>query len=47
MSKEKFPDWAPKEVIAEWQEKIEEIEYWFSKFPLAEKDTKVDFPQNH
>jgi hypothetical protein len=27
-------------VIAEWQEKIEEIEYWFSKFPLAEKDTE-------
>lgn len=40
MSKEKFPDWAPKEVIAEWQEKIDEIEYWLSKFPQAEKDTE-------
>jgi hypothetical protein len=38
--KPNFPEWAPKQVISEWKEKVEEIEYWFKKFPTVEPETE-------
>ncbi|GHX44558.1 hypothetical protein VCSRO158_3610 [Vibrio cholerae] len=34
-----FPLWAPKSVIAEWEEQAEEVAYWQRKFPTLEPDT--------
>lgn len=34
-----FPKWAPKSAIAEWEEKAEEVEYWYRKFPMLEPET--------
>jgi hypothetical protein len=39
-NKPNFPEWAPKQVISEWKEKVEEIEYWFKKFPTVEHETE-------
>jgi hypothetical protein len=40
INKPKFPSWAPKQVITEWEEKVKEIEYWFKKFPTVEHETE-------
>lgn len=40
ISKPNFPEWAPKHVISEWKEKVEEREYWFKKFPTVEHETE-------
>ncbi|CAM0557789.1 hypothetical protein EHLJMEHL_02882 [Vreelandella titanicae] len=39
VNNQKFPDWAPKEVISEWEEEREEVAYWQGRFPEAEPDT--------
>ena len=33
IDKPNFPEWAPKQVIQEWEEKAEEIIYWQKRFP--------------
>lgn len=40
MEKQKFPNWAPKEIILEWEDKLKEIEYWQSKFPSTVPDAE-------
>ena len=39
MKRPSFPKWAPKSVIAEWEDKAEEVEYWFRNFPMLEPGT--------
>lgn len=39
MKRPGFPVWAPKSVIAEWEEKAEEVEHWYRKFPMLEPET--------
>lgn len=33
-----FPQWAPKEIISEWEDKISEASYWHKRFPNLEPD---------
>lgn len=40
MKLQKFPDWAPKTVIAEWEKKLAEAEYWENKSPTLPPDTE-------
>lgn len=39
MKKPDFPKWAPTSVIAEWEAKATEVEYWYRKFPMLEPET--------
>ena len=38
--KREFPSWAPKQVIAEWEDEIEKSKSWHRKFPSLEPDTE-------
>ncbi|MGL1102309.1 hypothetical protein [Vibrio vulnificus] len=40
VSRPNFPEWAPNEVISEWEEKAKEIEYWYERFPTVEPETE-------
>ncbi|MFY0676105.1 MAG: hypothetical protein JXR18_02355 [Neptuniibacter sp.] len=40
IDKPNFPEWAPKQVIEEWEEKAEEIIYWQKRFPTLEPETE-------
>ena len=40
MKRPDFPTWAPEAVIAEWEEKAAEVEYWQHEFPMLEPETE-------
>lgn len=40
MNSQKFPNWAPQDVISEWKEACGEVDYWKHRFPTAEPDTE-------
>ncbi len=35
-----FPEWAPRVLILEWENKIKEVKYWHEKFPTVEPETE-------
>lgn len=40
VNSQRFPSWAPQEVISEWKEACDEVDYWKRRFPAAEPDTE-------